>query len=161
MNLKIKTHHDIVPSMDLKMICTQKNPPYDFCYNESYENYQKFLYLHFKYCGTPMCPTPHIDHVWHQHMLNPIIYHQDCMKWFGKILGHDAILGLTEDGKKLLKERTMFMSVIWKQEFDEEFGDKINNEDPDNKILNMSNPKKRTRTNDSSPDVAECWDGCG
>jgi len=131
------SYSDIIPSVDFKLLC--KNPPSGFDYTQAYTDYQKFMFLHFKYPKIRMCPSPHLDYIWHQHMLNPISYHSDCMKWFGALRGHDASLGLTPKGKKSLEKMKQETKKLWKQEFGEEF-------DP---------PLKAEQV------YVGCYDGCG
>jgi len=108
--------------MDLKVfrdLCLRNPKPHDFSFPEAYLDYQKFMYLRVRFKDRDMaCPNAHIDHVWHQHMLNPVVYHRDCMKWYGELRDHDGSLGLTEAGKKVLAERLEVTLNLWEKEFD-------------------------------------------
>ena len=109
---------DFKPSAPLELLC-QKETLENFDFSKSYNEYQKFLYLIYKYPKSAICPTRYIDHVWHNHMLDPIAYYNDCMKWFGKIIGHDATLGLNEESKKILDKYFENTCELWKKEYQE------------------------------------------
>ena len=115
------SYQDCIPSMDLKVfrdLCLRKPKPRGFSFPKAYVDYQKFMYLRVRFKDTGMaCPNAHIDHVWHQHMLNPVVYHRDCMKWYGKLRDHDGTLGLTKAGKEVLAERIEVTLKLWESEF--------------------------------------------
>ncbi len=50
--------------------------------------YKMFLYLIYLYPNSSITPTPEIDRVWHQHILDTRKYARDCQWLFGYFVHH-------------------------------------------------------------------------
>lgn len=50
--------------------------------------YLIFLYFIYHYPHSQLVPTPEIDQVWHQHILDTQKYAKDCQKLFGRFIHH-------------------------------------------------------------------------
>jgi hypothetical protein len=65
-----------------------------------------------------LAPTRLIDEMWHLHMLCPVAYHRDCLRWFGRILDHDGGFGKRPEEVEQL--RAVFNETA--RRFEETFG---------------------------------------
>lgn len=81
------------------------------------ERYKKFLILAAKNKNIPLAPTRDIDIMWHLHMLNPKVYHDDCMKLFGEIFDHDGGFGKEDGELPILKNTFNKTSELWLYEY--------------------------------------------
>jgi len=73
--------------------------------NEMEKWYRRFLFLNFKYKGSPVVPNELIDEFWHYHILDTRKYVADCSDLFGEMLHHFPYFGMRgeEDRKNLNK----------------------------------------------------------
>lgn len=55
---------------------------------EAIKRYKRFIQLAKLYPHTKLVPTVDIDIVWHDHMLHPKSYFNDCANYLGRILDH-------------------------------------------------------------------------
>ncbi|NER37049.1 MAG: glycine-rich domain-containing protein-like [Oscillatoria sp. SIO1A7] len=55
--------------------------------------YLMFLCLIYLYPNRPIIPTPEIDAVWHQHILDTSKYAEDCERLFGRFIHHFPYFG--------------------------------------------------------------------
>lgn len=56
--------------------------------DEAVSRYKRFLFLAKTYPKAELVPTTDIDLVWHNHMLHPKSYYNDCLQYLGFILDH-------------------------------------------------------------------------
>ena len=115
---------DLHPTTPIRFIFERMNKrelPEGFDFDNSYNDYQKFLYLHHLYPEEKFPPNYNTDLLWHCHMKDPENYFQDCMKWFGKILGHDQTLVFSDEGRTKLKQMSELTREKWKLHFNEEY----------------------------------------
>jgi hypothetical protein len=56
--------------------------------NQAITHYKLFLYLIYLYPNRAIAPTPEIDTIWHQHILDTRKYAQDCQWLFGYFVHH-------------------------------------------------------------------------
>lgn len=75
----------------------RKSSFYNFPHNSNnypafIKSYERFLYLLAKYPEDShlFYPSLSIDFVWHSHMMNPILYKQDCVEIVGRYVGHNS-----------------------------------------------------------------------
>lgn len=59
----------------------------------AYHRYLKWLALKLQHPESRFAPTRDIDFFWHLHMLAPVAYNRDCLRWFGRLLDHDGGFG--------------------------------------------------------------------
>lgn len=66
--------------------------------NRTERLYKRFLYLCHIYGRThPIVPTPDIDEMWHQHILDTRKYSDDCERVFGYFVHHYPYFGMRGD----------------------------------------------------------------
>jgi len=81
----------------------------------AYKGYIKYLYLSAVYPCYVFNPTFEIDLFWHTHMLFPLQYDLDCVKYCGKVLHHEA---WPKVDYGLFKRREDTID-LWNKEFNE------------------------------------------
>ena len=92
------------------------------CVAEAATRYAKFIYLAQKYPDAIIAPSKDIDEMWHQHMLHPVAYHNDCTTNFGEILDHNGGFGsASEEEWSQLIELFDATAELWLREFGEEY----------------------------------------
>lgn len=62
--------------------------------------YLMFLCLIYLYPNRPVVPTPEIDAVWHQHILDTSKYAADCQQLFGRFVHHFPYFGRRGQGDR-------------------------------------------------------------
>lgn len=107
--------------------------------NKGEEFYKMFLFLIYKYKGTPIVPTELIDHFWHTHILDTMKYMKDCDRLFGHYIHHFPYLGQRGDEDKSQLQAQFDTSMAL---FELEFG---------------VNPSKA----DGMHELSICSGGCG
>ena len=186
-------YSDLIPSTDLRTICTKRK--YDQMSDEEFDiafvQYQKFMLLekYFpKMCV--ICPNSLTDDLWHTHMLDPVNYYDDCMKWFGYIKSHDQSIACRDGGHLEILKMCEMTKVIWNMIFGEEYlyDESIENElhvssESHNQSTNHTNDMNTTnvtvdhsghsdqtkikrenvsvRTQPQPQPQKKGWDGCG
>lgn len=89
---------------------------------EAAKRYAKFLYLAQKYPDALIAPSKDIDEMWHQHMLHPVAYYNDCVANFGDLLDHNGGFGSASDEEwSQLIELFNATAELWRREFGEEY----------------------------------------
>jgi hypothetical protein len=140
----------ITPTTPLKVMFEQRFKSCHISFAKVYEFYQKFMFLHYLFPDERFSPNYLTDILWHWHMEDPVNYCGDCMKWFGKIIPHDATIGFTEDGKVKLEQMREKTQIRWKEQFHEIY-------DYDSKSWASETPPDA----DVDDDDAGYWTGCG
>jgi len=84
--------------------------------------YEKFLYIIKLNPSLKAVPTKEIDEVWHYHLSFPALYKKDCIKYFGRVIGHKQAITATE--LKENEENYIRTSEIWYSAFHGYYGSK-------------------------------------
>lgn len=87
--------------------------------HDAIDRYRRFFMLARD--GGPIAPTREIDMIWHLHMLAPVAYYNDCMRYLGRILDHDGGFGQTEDEAVVLSNVFDDTAKRWLQTYDEPY----------------------------------------
>ena len=87
------------------------------------ENYKDFLQLKAMYPDRDLVPTPCIDIVWHEHILDTRVYTDHCNYVFGEYLHHDPTVGLVGHPITSTQHATNFLETckLFKEIFNKEF----------------------------------------
>lgn len=82
--------------------------------------YKKFLYVKRCYPRQFLAPCYDVDLVWHTHLLHPLIYAQDTLRYLGCIFDHDDTESDRgpESNLSMSNEATRF---LWKAVFNEDY----------------------------------------
>jgi hypothetical protein len=59
--------------------------------------YRRFLALIYVYPNKSLVPSPLVDEIWHNHILDTQNYHKDCELIFGRFLHHCPQFGIQDD----------------------------------------------------------------
>jgi hypothetical protein len=103
----------------------------------SVERYEKLFKLFGS--GTSLVPTKEIDKVWHLHMLDPISYHDSCMSYHGKLIGHNPSLDPSEKEKRKMDSLFLQTGRIFYETYGEEYSGTVAECDgPDHTCLECS-----------------------
>jgi len=79
--------------------------------------YKRFLLLHaLAPWGTRLAPSPAVDAVWHEHILDTAAYRADCDSIFGRFLDHSPSFG-GENDTALLESRYHHTLETYEQGF--------------------------------------------
>lgn len=87
----------------------------------AHSRYCKWLGLKLLHPTARMAPTRDIDLFWHLHMLAPVAYFNDCMRWFGKVLDHDGGFGKGEGELPELKRVFEQTATRWEATYGEPY----------------------------------------
>lgn len=102
--LKITGIHPSIDALDFsrikhKLMVSEEGEKWTFEECEfSEREYKRFLTLIKHNPKEEIVPTKTMDRFWHQHILDTIAYHEDCLKVFGHFLHHFPYFGIY--GKK-------------------------------------------------------------
>jgi hypothetical protein len=94
--------------------------------------YLRFLYLVNQYPSLQLAPSPEIDQVWHQHILDTQKYAADCHFLFGRLVHHFPYFGVRDqaDRHALLQAYAM-TQVLHLKHFGESLEGKMNDRNSD------------------------------
>ena len=81
--------------------------------------YLMFLSLIYLYPSRPIVPTPEIDAVWHQHILDTSKYAADCQQLFGRFVHHFPYFGRRGESDRVSLQATFAETQAL---FEERFG---------------------------------------
>ncbi|NER36784.1 MAG: glycine-rich domain-containing protein-like [Oscillatoria sp. SIO1A7] len=81
--------------------------------------YLMFLSLIYLYPSRPIVPTPEIDAVWHQHILDTSKYAADCQQLFGRFVHHFPYFGRRGESDRVSLQATFAETQAL---FEEHFG---------------------------------------
>ena len=85
--------------------------------------YLMFLCLIYLYPNRPIVPTPEIDAVWHQHILDTSKYAEDCERLFGRFIHHFPYFGKRgESDRKNLYLAFAETQALFQEHFGANFG---------------------------------------
>lgn len=86
--------------------------------------YRRFLWLSRKLCDEPdshLVPSPEIDEMWHNHILDTRSYHRDCVGIFGSYQHHFPYFGMRgPDDESALHREFANTQELFRAEFGEE-----------------------------------------
>jgi hypothetical protein len=90
-------------------------------YFKCLKGYERFLYLNAKYAGqlqsgneSIVHPTYAIDLFWHVHMLHPVEYKENCLKYVGEVLDHEP---WPDKNESTLDNHFQQVDDIWQREY--------------------------------------------
>lgn len=94
--------------------------------NQAITHYKLFLYLIYLYPNRAIAPTPEIDQIWHQHILDTRQYAQDCQWLFGYFVHHAPDFSIENDTDKLDLSTAFFdMISLFVKHFGIDFSETI------------------------------------